>query len=144
MMPPGTRSARRARCSPTRKFSVSDSRTQGPAMRKSASVGKRAIASSVRGFDEGSFLRLALALTSAPRLRGSRDESREQRVGPRGPRLQLGVELTADEPRVVLELDDLNELAIRGESAQTHPVLHEELTVVIRDFITMAVALAHL
>src|SRR3954451_3031634 len=111
MMPPGTRSARRARCSPTRKFSVSDSRTQGPAMRKSASVGKRAIASSVRGFDEGSFL--CLALTPAPGLRGSRDESREERVGPRRPRLQLGVELTADEPRVVLELDDLNELAIR-------------------------------
>src|SRR5690349_21480745 len=142
MMPPGMRSARRARCSPTRKFSVSDSRTQGPAMRKSASVGKRAISSSVRCLDEGSFLRLAFPAST--RLGRGGNESREERMRPRRPRLQLGMELTADEPGVILELDDLDELSIRREPAEPHPMLHEEIAVAIRDFVTMSVPLAHL
>src|SRR5690242_1143762 len=142
MMPPGTRSASLARCSPTRRFSASDSRTQGPAMRKSASEGKRAISSSVRGLDEGPLLRLAFPTPS--RIRRGGDESREKRMWPRGARLELGVELAADEPGVVLELNDLDELPVRREAAQPHPVLHEEVAIAIRDLVTMPVPLAHL
>src|SRR6059058_3155187 len=111
MMPPGTRSARRARCSPTRRFSASDSRTQGPAMRNNASLGKRAISALVGCFDERPFFRLTVA--TASRLGCRSDESGEERMRPRRPRLELGVELTADEPRVRLQLDDLDELAVR-------------------------------
>src|SRR3954462_2364775 len=118
-MPPGTRSARRARCSPTRRFNASDSRTQGPAMRNSALLGKRAIAASVCGFDERPLFRLTVATTR--RLGSSGDKSREERMRTSGPRLKLRMELTANEPRVRLELDDLDELAVRRESAQSHP-----------------------
>src|SRR5690348_6819893 len=111
MMPPGTRSARRARCSPTRRLSASDSSTQGPAMRNSASVGNRAVTASIRRFDER-------ALAGAPaaesiRLRGGGDEASEERVRARGTRLQFRVELTANEPGMAWQLDDLDELTVR-------------------------------
>src|SRR6266567_136482 len=105
MMPPGTRSARRARCSPTRRFSASDSRTHGPAMRNSASLGKRAIAASVCSFDERPLFRVTVAAPG--RLGGRGDESGEERMRTCRARLELGVELAADEPRMRLELDDL-------------------------------------
>src|SRR6476646_586356 len=142
MMPPGTRSASFARCSPTRRFSASVSSTHGPAMRNSASVGKRTIAASVRGFDERPFSRSTLA--AAARLCGSGDEAGEERMRPRRPRLQLGVELAANEPGMRDELDDLDQLAVRREAAQSHSVLHEEVAIAIRDFITMTVSFAHL
>src|SRR5689334_17135402 len=110
MMPPGTRSARRARCSPTRRFSASDSSTHGPAMRNSASVGKRTIAASVCRFDEWAFSRSAFP--TAARLRGGGDEAGEEGMRSRRTRLQLGMELAADEPRMRVQLDDLDKLAI--------------------------------
>ena len=72
------------------------------------------------------------------------DEPGEQRMRARGPRLQLGMELAADEPRMIRQLDDLDELAVGREAAQLHAVLDEQLAVLVRDFITMAMALAHL
>src|SRR5436190_2608316 len=142
MIPPGTRAASRARCSPTRRFSASVSSTHGPAMRNSASVGKRTIAASVRGFDERTLSGSALA--AAVGLRGGGDEAGEEWMRPRRTRLQLGVELTANKPGVRHELDDLDELAVRREAAQSHSVLHEEVAVSIRDFITVTVSLTHL
>src|SRR5438093_4643506 len=111
MIPPGTRSARRARWSPTRMFSASDSSTQGPAMKNSASVRKRTIAASVRGLDERPLAFPCITTPACLRRRG--DEPGEERMRTRRTRLQLRMELTADEPRMRLELDDLDELPVR-------------------------------
>ena len=55
-------------------------------------------------------LRLAARLDRERR----RDEPVEQRVRPLRAALELGVELARHEPRVVLELDDLDEPAVRA------------------------------
>src|SRR5689334_9047762 len=110
MIPPGTRSARRARCSATRRFSASDSRTHGPAMRNNASVRKRTIATSVRRFNQRALTGSTFA--AAARLCRGGDEPGEERMGARRARLQLGMELAADEPRVRVQLNDLDELAV--------------------------------
>src|SRR5687768_624287 len=62
----------------------------------------------------------------------------------RRPRLQLGVELTADEPGMFRKLDHLDQLAVRRESAQPEPMLDEEVAVGVRDLIAVAVPLTHL
>src|SRR5581483_4968186 len=90
--------------------------------------------------ERGGTLAAALALGA----RGGGDESGEERMRARRPRLQLGVELAAEEPRMVRELDDLDELAVGREAAQAHAVLDEQLAILIRDLITVPVALAHL
>jgi hypothetical protein len=41
------------------------------------------------------------------------------------------------------QLDDLDELAIGREAAELHAVLNELLTVLVRDLISMPMALAH-
>src|SRR5690348_18410174 len=108
MMPPGTLELSFARCSATRRFSASDSRTQGPAMRKKASP-RRSAATLVRGVHQrGSSSEGALPF----RCRCRRDESGEQWMRPSGPGLQLGVELTPNEPRMARQLDDLDQLAV--------------------------------
>src|SRR5690348_12400484 len=112
MMPPGTRSARRARCSPTRRLSVSSSSWQGPAIRKSASVGK-SDATSVRRLDVSTALALGDALRLAQR---GGDEAGEQRVWTRRTRLELRVELAADEVRVRRELHHLDERPVGREA----------------------------
>jgi hypothetical protein len=40
---------------------------------------------------------------------GGADEALEERMAVERPRLELGVELAADEPRVIGELDDLDQ-----------------------------------
>src|SRR6185437_13432087 len=139
-MPPGTRSARRARCSPTRRLSASLSSTHGPAMRNSASR-RKSDGTSVRGFDERRRAAIASAAALAVYRRG--DESGEERMRPGGPRLKLGVKLAADEPGMRRQLDDLDELTVGRQAAQLHAVLHEQVAVGIRDFISVAVPLAH-
>src|SRR5882724_6187188 len=52
---------------------------------------------------------------------GSGHEAVEQRVRALGPALELGVELARDEPRVVLELDDLDEPAVGALTRQEQP-----------------------
>src|SRR5688572_33458948 len=95
MMPPGTRSASRARCSPTWRLSASLSRTQGPAMRKNAPTGK-ADDVLIGGLDERR--RGTAAVATAFRLHRRRDKGGEQRMRPGGTRLELGMELAPDEP----------------------------------------------
>src|SRR6185437_16028122 len=138
-MPPGTRAARRARCSPTRRLRASLSSTHGPAMRNSASR-RKSDGTSVRGFDERRRAAIAAAAALAVDCRG--DESGEEGVRPRGPRLELGMELAPDEPGMRRQLDDFDELAVGREAAELHAVLHEEVAVGIRNFITVAVPLA--
>src|SRR5215207_6231180 len=122
MMPPGTRSLRRARCSATRRFSASSSNWHGPAMRKSASrrnvTAAEALApcgaattTSVRRDELRALLACVARAALGARGRGP-DEPSEERVRARGARFQLGVELAPDEPRVVAQLHDLNERSI--------------------------------
>jgi len=54
------------------------------------------------------------------------------------------MELATDEPRMIGELDDLDKLTIRRQSAQPHAVLSEHVTIGIRDFIPMPMPFAHL
>src|SRR5512133_400367 len=138
-MPPGTNSANRARCSPTRRLRASLSSTHGPAMRKSASRWK-CWPTSVGGFDKRS--RALLGRVASLPLHGRRDESGEQRMRARRSRLQLGVELTTDEPRVIRQLDDLDQLSVGREATQLHAVLYEHVAVRIRNLISMPVTLA--
>src|SRR5688572_27154445 len=128
MIPPGTRSLSRARCSPTRMFSASLSTTQGPAMRKSASLGNARTSVGDLWLATTS-PRLAHAALGA-RCRG--DESREQRMRTRRARAQLGVELTPDVPGMRWQLDHLDQRAVRREPAEPQPVLGEEIAVVVR------------
>src|SRR6185503_9414369 len=101
-MPPGIRSASRARCSATWRLSASSSRTQGPAMTKNASF--RKMGTSVARLRERCG---ALApLTFHFHCRG--DEAGEQRMRTGGPRLELGMKLAADEPRMVGVFNDVD------------------------------------
>src|SRR4051812_19979534 len=140
MIPPGTFSAILARVSATRMFSSSLSRTHGPAMRKSLSAGKNSDTLFRRLY------RRALAATSCRRLRLNRrgDEARKKRMRPRGSRLELGMKLTADEPRMRLQLHDLDQRAVWGESAEIQSVLNELIAVLVVHLVTVAVSLAHL
>ena len=62
-----------------------------------------------------------------------------------GPRLELGVELAADEVRVVRQLDHLDQPAGRATAPEsTMPWLLERLAVVVVDLVAVAVALADL
>ena len=62
---------------------------------------------------------------------GRRHEPVEQRVRPLGPRLELRVELAGHEPRVVLELDDLDEPAVGRLAGQHHAGRLERLAVAV-------------
>src|SRR5688572_15592486 len=108
-MPPGMESARRASASPTRRLSVSSSSTQGPAMRNSASRGKPPTMS-VGGLDQR---RSSSGCRRAPLgSGGGGNEPGEQRMRTRGPGAQLRMELHANEPRMVLQLDDFHQRTV--------------------------------
>src|SRR5437762_7103956 len=59
-------------------------------------------------------------------------------------RLQLGMELTAEVPRMSLELDDLDERAVGRKSAQVQAVLDESVPICVGDFVSVTMSLAHL
>src|SRR3712207_2458882 len=71
-----------------------------------------------------------------------RDEAGEERVRPRRARLELRVELAADEVRVRLELDHLDERAVRREAAQQHAAVRELVAILVGDLVAVAMALA--
>ena len=50
------------------------------------------------------------------------DELAEERVRRHGPGLELGVELAAQEPGVVAELDDLHQVAVGDMPAEDQPL----------------------
>src|SRR5438309_8996802 len=110
-----TRAPRAASASPTRRFKASDSTTQGPAMKNGAVPASkcRGMSAFRAGQRRGRFLRAGRGLPLAPLLQGGADEAGEQRVGPHGPGLELGMELTADEPRVLGELDHFDQRPVR-------------------------------
>src|SRR5689334_12648883 len=58
--------------------------------------------------------------------------------------LELGMELTTDEPRVRLDLDHLDQRTIRRQSAKIQSMLDERVAILVVDFVTMAVSLTDL
>ena len=75
-----------------------------------------------------------------PLQRGG-DELAEERRRPRRPRLELRMELRRDEPRVVGELDDLDEPALLERPADDEAALDELLAVRVVDLVAVPVAL---
>src|SRR5438046_1259038 len=67
------------------------------------------------------------------------DEAVEQRVRSIRSRTELRVELAGHEPRVVLELDDLDQAAVGRLAGHDHAVLFKCLAVPVADLETMPV-----
>src|SRR2546423_2661955 len=109
MIPPGILSASRARVSATRRLRSSLSKTHGPAIRKSLSAGKNSATLFRR------FLGRALPAGSGWRFRLNcgANKTRKERMRARRTGLKLGMELAADVPRVCLQLDHLDQRAVR-------------------------------
>src|SRR6267378_2719173 len=141
MTPIPSLTASSASASPMRTLRSSDSTTHGPAMRNGLFSAANRSAMSVgepRQLPRRRGVRMLLAVVE----RGAH-ESGEQRVRAHGPRLQLGMELTTDEPRMVGQFDHLDERAIRRQTGAAHAVLGEHVAIRVRDLVAMAVSLAH-
>src|SRR4029450_1646977 len=80
-----------------------------------------------------------LRLCGREDLRGA-DELAEQRVRPRRSRAELGVELTGHEERVTLELDDLDESAVRRQTREHETLARQRLVVRGVDLVPVAMA----
>src|SRR6266540_2294668 len=136
---------RSARASPTRRFTSSDSTTHGPAMRNGGAPAPKCCAMSVAVAGE---LRRPLRLGEGRRAPGPAllarraHETGEQGVWPGGSGLELGVELAADEPGVIGQLDHLDQRAVGREPGAAHPVFGEHVAVGVRHFVAMTVPLA--
>src|SRR5262249_54832252 len=70
-------------------------------------------------------------------------ERGEQRVRLRRLRLELRVELHGEIPRVIGQLGDLDELAVRGAPRDAQPALGERLLVEAVELVAMAMALVN-
>src|SRR5579862_235881 len=71
----------------------------------------------------------------------SRDELAEERSRPRGPRLELGMELRCDEPWMVGQLDDLDEAALLERAADDETGVDNLLAVRVVDLVAMPMPL---
>src|SRR2546425_6872279 len=139
LMPSFTASS--ANASPTRTLRSSPSTTQGPAMRKGLVSATNRSAISVR------------QLCQLPRRLGARmellviergtHEAGEQRMRSHRPRFELGVELAADEPRMIRQLDHLDERAVGRQAGRPQSILGEHIAVRVRDFVAEAMPFAH-
>ena len=74
-------------------------------------------------------------------LEGRADEPAEERRRPRRARLELRVELARDEPRMVGQLDDLDEPALLERARDDEPVLDELVAELVVDLVAVPVAL---
>src|SRR2546422_460958 len=63
------------------------------------------------------------------------DEGGEERVGLPRPGAELGMELPGDEPRVIGQLDDLDELLLGPDARHAQTVLLEPLEVFVVDLV---------
>src|SRR5438309_9344926 len=136
-----------ATASPIRRFRSSDSTTHGPAMRNGAAPppAAKCCATSVASAGE---LRRPLGLgggggaAGAMLLARRAHEPGEQWVRPRGARLELRMELAADEPGVIGQLDHLDARAVGREAGAAHAVFGEDVAVGIGHFVAMPMPLA--
>src|SRR5205823_2692113 len=134
-----------ASAAPIRRFSWSDSTTHGPAMRNGAARAAKCCATSVASAGElGRPLGLGEGRPTpgAMLLARRAHEPGEQRVRPGRARLELGVELAADEPRVIGQLDHLDERAVGGEAGAAHAVFGQHVAIRVRHLVAMTVPLA--
>src|SRR5690606_20986310 len=69
------------------------------------------------------------------------DESREQRMAVTWRRGEFGMELTADEPRVIWHLDHFHQRAVHGAACHLQAGALQSVQVGIVDFIAMPVTL---
>src|SRR5258705_522822 len=112
MMPMPSLTASSASASPTRTLRSSVSTTHGPAIRNGLFSAANRGAISVRQLSQFP-RRLDARMELVVRDSGAH-EARKQRMRAHRARLQLGMELTADEPGMLGQLDHLDERAIRG------------------------------
>src|SRR5438046_502123 len=110
----------------------------GERLRSGDPLGCGAIAHS--GRLEGLRLVRPLLLRAAMRAGGA-DEVLEERVAGKGLRLELRVELAAEEPRMVLELDDLDEFPIGRHAGEGEPGVPKRRQIFLIDLVPMAVPL---
>src|SRR5258705_10314140 len=125
VMPSRTRSS--ASASPMRTLSSSDSTTQGPAMRNGPFSAPNRLAMSVRQLGQGArAFRARMQLVVVERRA---DESGKQRMRTHRPRLQLGMELAADEPGMIGQFDHFDERAVRRQTRAPHAVLRQHVAI---------------
>src|SRR5438105_3666077 len=74
----------------------------------------------------------------------SGDECAQKRVGLERLRFELGVELTAEEPGMVLQLADFHIHPVRRLACELETVIGEDLLVFAIELVTVAMALADL
>src|SRR5206468_8472084 len=146
MTPMPSLTASSASASPTRTLSSSDSTTQGPAMRNGLpSAANRWAMELARRF--GAYVQLLTrrfgAYVQLLVIERRAHESGEQRMRAHRTGLQLGMELTADEPGMIGQLDHFDQRAIRRQPRAAHAVLGEHVAIRVRDLVAMAVPLAH-
>src|SRR4051794_2750069 len=116
-----------ASASPTRTLRSSDSTTHGPAMRNGLlSVPNRGAMSVSQLGQRARHIGARMELVVIERRA---HETGEQRMRAHGPRLQLGMELAADEPGVIGQLDHLDQRAIGREPRGPEPVFREHVTI---------------
>ena len=70
-----------------------------------------------------------------------RDEPAEQRMRPIRPALELGMELAGHEPRVVAQLDDLDQATVGRLAGQQHAAPLERVAVLVVDLEAVAMPL---
>src|ERR1043166_785828 len=124
-----------ASASPTRTLRSSDSTTHGPAMRNGLLSEPNRVAMSVRQL--GQLARRFGARVQFGVVDRGADESGEQRMRAHGPRLELRMELAADEPGMLRELDHLDERAVGGEPGGAQPELRQDVAIRVRDLVAV-------
>ena len=101
---------------------------------------RRTVGTGRHGVTERQEVRVA---SLAARQRGA-DELAEERVGPVGTALELGVGLRADPERVLGQLDELDQPAVRGQCREQHEAAVLEAAAVGGvELVAVAVALGH-
>src|SRR5712691_4271019 len=71
-------------------------------------------------------------------------EAAEDRMAIERARLELRVELAGEEPRVIRQLDDLDEVAVGGDAGKHQPLLLEQRAEVVVELVTVAMPLGDL
>src|SRR5262245_52867263 len=143
MMAMPSLTASSANASPTRMLRSSDSTTHGPAMRNGLLSAAKRWAMSVgelRQFPRRFGARMQLVVVDR-----RADETRKQWMRPHRARLQLGMELAAEEPGMPRrrQLDHLDQRAVRRQPRGPKPVLGQHVAVGVRHLVAVAMALAH-
>src|SRR2546430_789977 len=141
MTPMPSLTASSASASPTRTLRSSDSTTQGPAMRNGLLSAANRWAMSVGELCQ--FARRLGARMELLVIECGAHEAGEQRVRAHRSRLELRMELAADEPRMIGKLDHLDEGAIGRQAGSPQSILCEHIAIRVRNFVAMAVPFAH-